>query len=87
MKKFFKYKRPEGIIEILDNENKSEYLEKILMCGVIVYDITNDLYCHPSQIEEAKWVAECRIFLIFNGISLFQVIINLTTMKIIFFFF
>ncbi|KAK6635168.1 hypothetical protein RUM44_000417 [Polyplax serrata] len=53
-----KYIKSEAIMELFDNEKKSQFLEKVLSCGVIIYDITSTLYCHPKQIEEAMWVAE-----------------------------
>lgn len=50
------YIKPESVREILDEEDKDNFLAKILTCGIIIYDISNTLSCHPVQIEEATWV-------------------------------
>nr|CAD7445814.1 unnamed protein product [Timema bartmani] len=46
------YKLPEGIKEIVTNTSDREsFSQKLVKCGAIVYDITND----PGQISEALW--------------------------------
>ncbi|KAL0269649.1 UNVERIFIED_CONTAM: hypothetical protein PYX00_007306 [Menopon gallinae] len=50
------YTKPESVNEIVNEQEKTAFLEKILTCGVIIYDISNTLSCHPVQIEEATWV-------------------------------
>jgi adenylate kinase len=45
------YKKPETIKEIINTNNKEDFLEQLMECDIIIYDIISD----PDQIDEACW--------------------------------
>nr|CAD7411938.1 unnamed protein product [Timema cristinae] len=52
------YNLPEGIKEIVtDTSDRESFSQKLVKCGSIVYDITND----PGQISEALWALKATL--------------------------
>ena len=47
---------PEDVLMVIrDTRNRDAFLDELMKCGIVIYDITLD----QSQIKEAQWALKC----------------------------